>query len=406
MSTGESARLFASGPAVPKFLDPQASCIIQMRPPVEPEEPMATTNGGLQQLRERVLDAGLCAFCGACSGLCPYLRPFQGRLAVMESCPATSSRCLSFCPRFDFDLDAASHQLHGVDYRGEPLGEVRQVLVARGTDTQVRSRAQYGGTVTTLLRAALEQGTIESAVLTRIQGGTPHGVIASTPEEVLACAGSSYLAAPTLEALNRHQGDGLMGIVGTPCQLQALAAMAASPYAERSNAPRVALRIGLFCTWALSHAFLSRLAQVTSPETVAKTDVPPPPASVFEVYANGSRTTIPLEEVRPFIRPACDLCPDMTAELADISVGSAEGIEGWNTLLVRTEAGARLVEDALARGLLETGPLPQAKYDHLAESAMNKKQRAFRRAAERTGDASDLLFMRVRPEVASRLIQA
>ncbi len=366
---------------------------------------MVTTSGGLQQLRERVLDAGLCTFCGACSGLCPYLKPFQGRVAVMESCPVTSSRCISFCPRFEFDLDTASDRLHGVHYRGEPLGEVRQVLVTRSTDAGVRSRAQYGGTVTTLIRAALEEGTIESAVLTRNQGGVPRGVVASTPEEVLGCAGSSYLAAPTLEALNRDNGEGPLGIVGTPCQLQAVAAMAASPYAERSNAPRVTLRIGLFCTWALSYAFLSRLAQVASPDEVAKTDVPPPPAAVFEVHANGSRTNIPLEEVRTYIRPACDLCPDMTAELADVSVGSAEGIEGWNTLLVRTEAGARLVETALARGLLETGPLPEANYEHLAEAAMNKKRRAFRRVAERTGDAGDLLFMKLNREVASRLIQ-
>jgi coenzyme F420 hydrogenase subunit beta len=181
--------------------------------------------------------------------------------------------------------------------------------------------------------------------------------------------------------------------------------MAASPYAERSNAPRITLRIGLFCTWALSYDFLSRLAQVAPLDAIVKTDVPPPPASVFEVQANGSSTNIPLEEMRTYIRPACELCPDMTAELADVSVGSAEGIEGWNTLLVRTEAGERLMEAAVARGLLETGPLPQASYDHLAEAAMNKKRRAFRRVAERTGDAGDLLFMKLRPEVASRLIQ-
>ena len=365
---------------------------------------MTTTIGGLQQLREQVLDAGLCTFCGACSGLCPYLKPFQGRVTVMESCPVTSSRCISFCPRSAFDMDAASERLHGAGYRGEPLGEVRQVLIARSTDAQVRSRAQYGGTVTTLVCAALEEGTIESAVLTSNQGGVPRGVVASTREEVLACSGSSYLAAPTLEALNRHRGEGRLGIVGTPCQLQAVASMADSPYAERSNAPKVALRIGLFCTWALSHSFLSRLAEVAPPEAISKTDVPPPPASVFEVHANGSRTAIPLEEVRTFIRPTCDLCPDMTAELADVSVGSAEGIEGWNTLLVRTEAGERLVEAAQARGLLETGPLPQASQDHLTGAAMNKKRRAFRRLAERTGDPGDLLFMKLSRDVASRLI--
>jgi len=54
----------------------------------------------------------------------------------MDSCPITESRCLSFCPRCDFDLDVASRQVHGVPYSDEPLGEVRHVLMARSSDEE------------------------------------------------------------------------------------------------------------------------------------------------------------------------------------------------------------------------------------------------------------------------------
>jgi hypothetical protein len=36
---------------------------------------------------------------------------------------------------------------------------------------------------------------------------------------------------------------------------------------------------------------------------------------------------------------------------------------------------------------------------------MNKKRRAFRRVAERTGNTEDLLFMKLSREVGSRLVQ-
>jgi len=325
---------------------------------------MTTITGGLQQLRERVLDTGLCTLCGACSGLCPYLRPFQGRVAVMDSCPVTDSRCLSFCPRSDLDLDAASQQIHGVPYSDEPLGEVRRVVMARSSNPEVQAQAQGGGTVATLASLALKRGTISKAVLTQSENGTPRGVVVTSPEEVLACRGSEHVAAPTLEAFNRvPPGPESLGVVGTPCQVQALAKMRASPLAGRSNIGRLVLTIGLFC--------------------------------------RGRRP----DEARTHVLDACRLCPDLTAELADLSVGAAERIEGWDTVLIRSEGGEALVEKAVGEGLLETDSLPQSNLDRLIRASRNKKRGALNRIRQRTGRQEDLLFLRLRPEVVSRLLQ-
>jgi len=281
----------------------------------------------------------------------------------MESCPVTESRCLSFCPRFDLDLDAASRQIHGAPYSDDPLGKVRRVVMARSVDPE--ARAQDGGTAITLASLALRRGTVSKMVLTHSEDGAPRGVVASSPEEVLACRDSGHVAAPTLEAFNRVPlGSEPLGVVGTPCHVQALAKMRASPLAGRSNIGRLALTVGLFC--------------------------------------RGRRP----DETRPQVLDACRLCPDLTAELADVSVGAAERIEGWDTVLVRTAVGEALVDEAVKEGLLETESLPQANLDRLMRSSHNKKRGALRRITQRTGSQEDLLFLHIGPEVVSSLLQA
>ena len=105
---------------------------------------------------------------------------------------------------------------------------------------------------------------------------------------------------------------------------------------------------------------------------------------MFRILRRDSWTDIPLDEVRPFIRKGCLLCRDMTAEWSDISVGAAEGIEGWNTVLVRTPRGRDLLRSAQEDGILEIGDLPEENLDHLREASLNKWKRG-EQAREETG---------------------
>ena len=92
---------------------------------------------------------------------------------------------------------------------------------------------------------------------------------------------------------------------------------------------------------------------------------------------------IPLDDVYQAKLPGCALCPDLTAELADISVGAVEGRPGWNTVLVRTAAGKQLMDLALAKGLLEYEELDREGLAGLSIAAQNKRQRGLAAWKER-----------------------
>jgi coenzyme F420 hydrogenase subunit beta len=133
-------------------------------------------------------------------------------------------------------------------------------------------------------------------------------------------------------------------------------------------------------------------------------DIPPPPANRLDVYTGSGRVSLPLEQVRKYTVPTCAYCLDMTSEFADISVGSVEGIEGWNTVIVRTVDGAELIEMAKKQGKLEIDTLPAENLAHLKEAALNKKKRALGEIINRTGNKKNLLYLDLTPSLVNKLL--
>jgi coenzyme F420 hydrogenase subunit beta len=363
---------------------------------------------GCRELFEEVVDAGLCAYCGACASGCPYLVSYKGRIVLLDNCDISEGQCYQYCPRTHTDLDTISQQVFGADYSADELGTVKEVLIARSTDLHIRERAQYGGVVTTLMSLALEEGYIESAILAKMSNDKiPSAFLARNKEGILQCAGSNYMACFTLDALNRIAKDSKdrLGIVAMPCQVLSIRKMKENPPLNRMNIENVSLVLGLFCTWALCHDTFQRFLRENFDLTqVVKFDIPPPPANKFDVYSNSGKISLPLDTIREFIMPTCSYCLDMTAEFADISVGSVEGIEGWNTVLIRTDVGVELMERAKAKKKLEIGQLPSQDLAHLKEAALLKKKRALKEIIKKTGDKKKLLYLGMSESVVDRLL--
>lgn len=352
-----------------------------------------------KELEINVIKEKLCTLCGACTEMCPYLIAYRGRIILRDDCNLSQGRCHNFCPRTSINLDDIHLVIFGRSYPWNSLGYTREICIARSTDTLIRSKGQYGGVVTAIVAFALKEGFIDSAVLTHSgDDGFPEGTLAITEEEILDCAGSSYIASPTIGAFNRGTqtiGKEKVGVVGTPCQVLALSKMKASSLDLQNNGRRLSLTVGLFCTWALSYEeFVQCIKKRTSLLDIVKVDVPPPPANVFEIYTPSRRIAIPLEEIRNIIRPACTYCIDMTGEFADISVGAAEGITGWNTVIVRSEKGAELFRKAVSNKVLEVDQLPEQSLEHLKEASLQKKKRGLKNIIQKTGKADDLLYLK------------
>jgi len=359
---------------------------------------MSQNMKGAKKLFEEVIDQGLCTGCGACVKGCPYMALHEGRIVALDKCTLEEGECYRYCPRTYTDMNAVSTKIFGGPYCPDEMGVVLNVGLMRSTDKDIIAKGQDGGTITTLLALALEEGMIDAIVSSRMDGQRiPAGFVARTRQELIQCAGVSYAASYAMEAFNAlpKEHDARLGIVGVGCQMEALAKMRHAPPKNRVDIERVKIALGLFCGWALSPAtFHPYLKQNYDLSRVVKFDIPHHPFDTFDVYTTSGKKSASLDQIRKYINPACQYCWDMTAEFADISVGAAgAAFPGWNTVIARTKRGSDLLDLAKSKGILETKALPDERLGHLKAAALKRKKVAFKNIVERTGSRKNLLYM-------------
>ena len=353
---------------------------------------------GSSDLEQEVFSQDLCTSCGACVNICPYIKVVKDKVAVIEPCGLTEGKCYDFCPRTPTDIAALDKSVFGKMRTDYSLGPYISIEMAQAKDSEIRCRAQYGGVVSALIKYALDTGEISNAVLTRPFDSAlmPASVLVEESNQMAECAGSNYVSSATLAKMNEvaKQGKDSLGLVGIPCQVIALRKMQASKH--DTGARGVKLVIGLFCTWALSYkGFSEFLKGKVDLSKVKRIDIPPPPANIMVVETAAGDVKFSLDEVRKFIKPTCGVCYDMTSEFADISVGMVEGIEDWNTLIVRTPVGKKFVDKAKKTGIINTKPLEKKRLEHLKEASSIKKKRAVEAIRKRTGDKKNMLYLRL-----------
>lgn len=368
-----------------------------------------------QKLYDEVIMSGLCTLCGACVGACPYFKVNRRRgvLRRIDICDREEGQCYQYCPRTYTDVDAIYRKIFGVPFGEEEVGVgvIKDVFLARTTDTDIRSKAQDGGSVTTLLWAAMQEGIIDAVIETKMdQDKSPAGFIARSKEELLNCAGNSYESSAALETLNSipYDSQEKLAVVGLPCQVAAVAKMRADPPRNRFNIDNVKLIVGLFCGWSLSsgtfHEFLKQNYDLSQ---VVKFDIPHHPAHTFDLYSkSGKKEEIEIEDIRGFINDSCNYCCDMTSQFADISVGSGRAaFRGWNTVIIRNEVGAKAAEAAKKKGLLETQPIPPENVVHLKKAALKKIKNNIQNLINLSGSKQDLRYLKIKEEILEKILK-
>jgi coenzyme F420 hydrogenase subunit beta len=343
-------------------------------------------SGATEYLREHVIDTDLCTHCGACVNLCPYYISHKDRIVVRDECSKSDGGCLDICPRLPTDTAALARVLFDERDITPEAGAIRAFFITRAADRDLRKKAQHGGTVTALVDLALKEGLIDAAVLS---GGEdlflPAGVEVSRGDQPGAWSKSRFVVSPNVAAFNELvKGDvRSVGVVATPCQALALAKMRISRNPRiRLNSERLRLVIGLFCGWAFSSAGLKALlaGKISNMDSIVGMDIPPSKYRSLDVFTTEGKVSVSLDEIQQCIRPSCHSCSDMTAEFSDISVGSARLPEGWeearswNQVIVRSEAGEKLIALAQSKGALELRKVPEGNLDRLKKASLKKKR--------------------------------
>jgi len=313
------------------------------------------------KLKREIIDPGICTLCGACVASCEVLAIASGKPALKGPCTACGV-CYNQCPRT-------------ITTESSLIGNVRDVFSARSMLSEVKG--QDGGVVTSMLLYALEEGLIDSAVVTvksEDEPWRPVPIIAQTKEDLLRSAGSIYVHSLTMETLMSaiKRGSRSIAFVGPSCNIDAVHKMQNSPYGLLHMFMRAnILKMGLFCMDTFNYEGIKKfLEEKAIPlSTVQEMKIR---KGMFRVKAE-SIQIFPLNELDIYRNGSCTVCTDLTAEKADLSFGGVGSKEGHTTVLARTGLGLELFHDAEDRGYIRIEPLAKEGLESVLRQAKSKK---------------------------------
>jgi coenzyme F420 hydrogenase subunit beta len=222
---------------------------------------------------------------------------------------------------------------------------------------------QDGGVVTVLLLFALDNGFIDSAIVTGASKEKPFyptPKLATTSEDLLEAAGTKYSCSPTVLALAEvaKQKKANVAFVGTPCQIQSVIKMQIAGL-KKYTAPLKFL-IGLMCSECFTYEGLME-THIRDKLGINLSDIRKMNIKGEMLVTTGSgATSIPLAEIKQYAQKNCSMCADFSAGLADISLGGL-GLDGWTFAVIRTDKGEALFSSAEKAGFLKTKMVNEEK---------------------------------------------
>ena len=310
-----------------------------------------------ESLAKSVVEVGKCLGCGACVVVCPFncLEYREGKPILVKECKVCGI-CPQVCPTYEWSWSQTENFMFGRERRAEEeFGVYRRLVVARATDDTILKACQDGGVVTALLLSALKDGLIDTAI---VSGTSPEKPLypvpklASTPTEILECAGTRYSYSPNILALAEaiKQKKTSIAFVGTPCQIRAIRRM--QMHGLKKYTKPLKLLIGLMCSECFTYeGLIEKHVHETlglNLNDVRKMNI----KGKILVETSSDVKTVSLAEAKQYARESCRFCDDFSSELADISTGGL-GLNRWTFTVIRTERGEELFLSAEKAGYID-----------------------------------------------------
>ncbi|MGW0431100.1 Coenzyme F420 hydrogenase/dehydrogenase, beta subunit C-terminal domain [Micromonospora sp. NPDC003197] len=335
----------------------------------------------------------LCTGCGVCAYLAPdeirmvdVLDHGRRPLPVLPIQPSRSDRtpgtsgaatALRCCPGVRLEHETSTPASGEIAELRAAWGPVRAIWEGYAADERIRFAGSSGGVATALAAYCLEQAGMAGVLHTGARADVPYlneTRFSRSREELLAAAGSRYAPASPCDRLDLiDSAEAPCVFIGKPCDV---AAVRMARQAKPELDARVGLTIAVFCAGTPStRGTLEMLRQLGTPDPQQVASVhyrgngwPGQARARLVDDPPGQERTLSYEQswgdiLQKHRQWRCYLCADHTGEFADVAVGDpwyrpTGDDPGRSLVLARTERGVRLVEAAIAAGVLVLEPMP------------------------------------------------
>ena len=346
---------------------------------------------------EDIVNWRLCVGCGACSylsgGAVRMTNDFgQGHRPVANgNCGENVMReCLKVCPALGTRLEPSGAEYDKLGGVAEGVGPILEVWEGHATDPETRFQGSSGGALTALSRYAIERGGMHGVLHVSSDPENPlinRTVMSRTHDQLLANTGSRYAPASACDGLGKiEEAPGPCVFIGQPSEVAALRkAQKLRPDLDRN----VGVALSFFCAGSPSTQGTTELLESKGID----------PAQVerlryrgrgwpgmFAVWLKGKAEPVLemtyaeswgfVQAYRPW---GVQIWPDGCGEHADVSCGDPwyrevrPGEPGDSLIVVRTEAGRRLVQGAMEHGYLKVTPADARRVADSQRGLVNKK---------------------------------
>lgn len=354
-----------------------------------------------------VVGNDLCIGCGLCTFKCPvnalkmqwneygYLVPVQS-----GTCEGDGS-CLIVCPfnpypekEVQTENEISNIFLKGPTLSHPKVGKYQNVYA--GYSKEFRLTSSSGGMATFIMADLLERGLVNH--IFSVKGSRTSGVhyeyaVSTSKQELLAASKTKYYPVTLSTVFSKiDKLNGKIAIVGVACFIKAIRL---AQHSDPSLKEKIPFLVGIICGGVKSRFFVEYLSDKAG---VQKENCIKPefrikdPGSMASDYSFGCydnkdnkkkiikmRTVGDMWGTGLFKANACDYCDDITAELADISLGDAwlnpfiKDGNGTNVVVTRSTLAEIVIKDGLDAGKIHLEELPMNRFLSSQQGSFNHR---------------------------------
>lgn len=330
-----------------------------------------------------VRNSGLCMGCGTCESVCP-MEAIQIRLNEKKGIylPSINNHCtqcglcLKICPGISVDIEKLTNEFIDGNFHDKKIKKYEACYIGHAISEDIRFNSASGGLVTSLLIYALERKIIDGALvlgMSRINPIETEPIIATTPAEIIDACGSKYCPSSInkeLRQLLSKKEKGHFAVVGLPCHIHAIRKWESM---DKKIHDTIVLHFGLFCannnTYNGTKYFLNQNRILPDKVSEIRYRGYGWPGKIRIKLTDNTIKNFPraINETNwyrkalfssafhyDFMIPRCQLCPDHTCELADMSFGDPwlkdyieKDQKGSSIVIVRLTSANQIIKEAM-----------------------------------------------------------